>query len=89
MKPSLDPACAGGGEITVKMTHQGQVEAYTHMRLDAQLLAQQLGIQLYTAQYLWTASWVCLTSTMPAYEALCNLGTFSFVESHLLSKGGR
>ena len=88
MNPSLDPAGAGGG-VTPWLTRQGTVEASTRGGEDTSLLAQQLDRRLASADSLRTAVQVHLAAIPSAEEALCDLGTFAFVASHLFSAGGR
>ena len=88
MNPSLDKACAKGG-FTPWLTRQGMVEASTRGGADASLLAQQLDGRLALVESPRTAARVRLAAIPSAEEALRDLGTFSFVASHLFSAGGR
>ena len=65
------------------MTQKGTVEASTRGGADASLLAQAL------ADSLLTATRVRLSAIPSVDEALCELGTFAFVDSHLFSAGRR
>ena len=71
------------------MTCQGTVEALTHGGLDASLLAQHLYDRLSSADSLQKSAWVCLEVILSADDAICDLGTFAFVESHLFSMRGK
>ena len=87
MKPSPDLACAGRG-FTLWLTRQGTVKASTHGGADASFLAQQLDGRLAPADYLWTAARFYLATIPSGEEALCGIGTFVSVASHLFSAGG-
>ena len=87
LNPSLDPACTGGG-FTPWLTRHGSVEVSTHGGADASLLAQQLDGRLALADSLRMATRIRLAVIPSADEALCDLGTFAFVASHLFSTGG-
>ena len=87
LNPSLDPACTRGG-FTPWLTRQGLVEASTRGCADASLLVQQLDGRLALADSLRMATRIRLAVIPSADEALCNLGTFAFVASHLFSAGG-
>ena len=89
VRPSLDPEYSMGGGFTLWLTHQGTVEASTRGVADASLLAQQLDGHLALADSLRTAARVHMAAIPSADEALCDLGTFAFVASHLFSTGGR
>ena len=71
------------------MTHQGTVEASTRGRADDYLLAHHLDGRLDDADSLLTAAQLCIACIPSAYDALRNLGTFSFVALHLFSAAGR
>ena len=68
---------------------RGTVEASTRGGSDTSLLAQQLNRGLASAYSLWMAARVHIAITPSADEALCNLGTFAFIASHLFSADGR
>ena len=71
------------------MTRQGTVKASNCEEAEASLLAHQLDIRLASTDSLRTSARVRLAVTLSADEALCNLGKFSFVASHLFSAAGR
>ena len=79
----------GGGGVTPWITHQGMIEALNYEGADASLLAQQLDGRMASSDYLLKAAQVCLDCIPSADEALCNLGTFAFVASHLFSTEGK
>ena len=77
------------GGFTPWLTRQGAVEASTRGGVDASLLNQQIYGRLALADSPRTDAQVCLADILSADEALCDLGTFAFVASHLFSAGGR
>ena len=76
--------CWGGG-FTPCMTRQVTVEASTLRGLDTSLLAQYLNGRLASADSLQTETRVRLEVIPFADEAIRELVTFAFVESHLFS----
>ena len=74
-----------GGWVAPWVTRQGKVEASTHMSSDAFLLAQHMYGQMASADSLRTATRVHLSVIPPEDKVLCDVGTFSFIASHLLS----
>ena len=74
--------------FTPWLTSHGTVEASTYGGLDAFLLDQQIDGRLALAYSLQTTARVRLAAILSADEALCGLGTFAFVASHLFSTGG-
>ena len=70
------------------MTRQGTFETSTHVGSDASLLAQQLDVQMASADSLRTSSRVRLAVALSVDEALCELGTFAFVVLHFFYAGG-
>ena len=71
------------------MKLQGTVEASTCGGMDASLLSQKVEGSLAPAEYLQTATMLCLDVIQSVYDALHDLGTFAFVASYLFSAGGR
>ena len=71
------------------LTRQVTVKESTHGGAGASLLSHHLDGRLALADSLWTAAQVCLATVPSADEALCNLGTFAFVASHLFSASQR
>ena len=89
MNPSLDPACAGGGGFTPWLTSQGKVEASTCGGANASLLVQNLDGCLASADSLQMDARFRLAAILSEEGALCDLVTFDFIVSHLLSADGR
>ena len=79
---SLYPSCYGGS-FTPWLMRQGTAEASTHGGADASLLAQHLDGRLALVDSLQTNVRVRLENILSVDEALCHLGTFAFVASHL------
>ena len=71
------------------VTRHGLLEASTCGGTDASTLAQKLDRRLASAESLQMAARVRLAVIPSADEALRDLGTFTFVASHLFSAGGR
>ena len=88
MNPYLDPDCSWGGFRSCNV-RQVIVEALTCMGSDASLLAQQLYVQLASADSFLKSTRVCVDATQSTYEAIRDLGTFAFIASYLLSMGRR
>ena len=79
----------GGGGFTPWLTRQGTVEASTGGGAYASLVAQQLDERLALADSIRMSARVRLAAILSADKAICNIGTFTFVSSHLFSAGGR
>ena len=76
--PSLDPYLSGGGG-----------GHYTVEGVDASLLEQQLDRRLALAESLQMDARIRLAAIPSVDKTIHGLGTFYFVDLHLLSLGGR
>ena len=70
------------------MTRQGIEEVLTHGGSNASLLEKLMDGWLASEDSLRTADQVRLSVILSVDEALCDLGTFAFLELHLFFVGG-
>ena len=71
------------------MTRKGTVKASTRGGAGAPLLAKKIDGRLASAEFLRTATRVCLDCTPSVDKALRDSGTFAFVALQIFSAAGR